>query len=116
MTTPSEFSSPVGERRASIRYACSWQAFCQSPEENWWRWARVRDVSSNGVLVLTNFPFENGSLLDLDLEVCGFILPVQVTHVTAQPDGYWLIGCKFADGLRVAESDLQTLLQKPGGR
>lgn len=75
----------------------------------------MQDVSSHGVLVITNYPFENGSLLDLDLEVCGFILPVRVAHVTPQPDGYWLVGCTFADGLRVAEKDLQTLLKKQEG-
>ncbi len=104
------------ERRASLRYACSWQAFCQSPEKNWWRWARVQDVSSTGVQVLTNHPFENGSQLELDIEVCGFILPVQVAHVTPQPDGYWLLGCTFCDGLKVPDLDLQALLRRTAGR
>lgn len=112
MSTSSDSTPSAGERRAASRYPCSWQAFCQEPENNWWRWARVYDVSSAGVLVQTNYPFENGSELELDMEVCGFILPVRVTHVHTQPDGHWLLGCAFADGLRVPERDLKKILRR----
>jgi hypothetical protein len=112
VSVPSDSTPSTGERRESSRYACSWQAFCQAPENNWWRWARVFDVSSRGVLVQTNHPFENGGILDLDMEVCGFILPVRVAHVQPQPDGYWLLGCAFADGLRVPDGDLKRMLQR----
>jgi len=95
-----------------VRYACTWQAFCHRPDHSWWRWAQVHDVSGTGVLLRTNQPFEKGSLLDLEIEVCGFIIPVWVQHVKEEPDGYWLLGCEFADGLSVPEEDLQRVLRR----
>jgi len=71
---------------------------------------RVRDVSANGIGLLSTRRFERGTMLLLQIEEDGDSLPPliigRVMHVSAQADGHWLVGCALTRAF--AQSDVRT--------
>jgi hypothetical protein len=94
--------SPAADRRASPRYACNLDTFCQpgtgKVDDFWWR-ARVRDISLHGISLIVGKRFEPG--IGLLVELPGprrnlAALQVQVMHSTPYAEGRWVTGCRFA--------------------
>src|SRR5947209_9836578 len=97
---PVDLSTRQGERRASVRFPCRWDATCRQPSaagnEACVR-ARARDISTGGVSVIVPQWFGRGTLLWIDLhdgprERSRSVL-ARVMHATLQPDGTWFVGC-----------------------
>src|SRR5262245_28271755 len=87
----------TGERRASARFASIREASC-SPlaERHTVLSVLVRDVSANGIGLVSARRFERGTILLLQIrdesQACSPLLVGKVVHVTAQADGQWHIG------------------------
>jgi hypothetical protein len=77
--------------------------------------AVVRDISPQGIGLLTEQPFVAGAVLAVLLprrhtNVSG-VLTAQVRRATRLPDGTWLVGCSLSRPL--TEKELRTLLEVP---
>jgi hypothetical protein len=115
-TLPSaeEFSDPGIEidRRASVRYLCDREVFYSPLCTSERRWARIRNVSVNGIGLLVGAPIERGADLAIDMSTADpsmlLTLVARVVHATKQEEGNWHIGCRFLS--RPSEADLLTLL------
>jgi hypothetical protein len=100
------------ERRAAERFASVREASC-SPlsARNTAITVRVRDVSLNGIGLLSSRRFERCTLLLIEVQGEGESLPSllvgRVVHITAQATGDWLIGCELVRGL--SEEDVRAL-------
>src|SRR5262249_49129525 len=100
------------ERRAAARFASVREASC-SPlaERQTVLPVRVRDVSANGIGLVSRRRFERGTILLLQVKEEGDasspLLVGKVVHVTAQADGDWLVGCALIRAL--AHADLRAL-------
>jgi CheY-like chemotaxis protein len=105
------------ERRVSVRYQRDPETVCRlglaSGYES--RWARVRDVSATGVGLRLSGPLEPGRELTVEFTESHlslrWALQARVIHATAQGDGTWLVGCRFANPLTADE--LRCLLALP---
>ena len=95
------------ERFASVREASCSPLSARHPALT----VRVRDVSLNGIGLLSSRRFERGALLVMEVEGDDPSLPSllvgKVVHVTAQSTGDWLIGCALVRGL--TEDDVRIL-------
>jgi PilZ domain len=89
------------DRRAVGRYPCRRSPFVRvlaRPSFQMHR-AFLQDVSPQGLGLILDRSFDIGTLLAIQLRtvhagVSG-ILTARVIHVTAQPDGSWLLGCSL---------------------
>jgi hypothetical protein len=101
-------AAATSDRRAAERFATVREASCSpvTQRENVLT-VRVRDVSAHGVGLLAGRRFEKGTILLIQVLGENPALPPmlvgKVVHVTAQPTGDWLIGCRLARGLTKAE-------------
>jgi hypothetical protein len=102
------------ERRVSIRYAMERRAYCQSGSgrsDQFWLFAKVLDLSAEGIRLETDRGFAAGTLLHVELPSAdgadGETLPARVVHVT-EGTKRWLLGCSFPRHLSAEE--LQRLL------
>jgi hypothetical protein len=100
------------ERRAAVRHLSTWQSSCveeATPAE--WP-ARVKDISTTGIGLYTERPFEPGTRLGVELQspdkTLAYTLMTHVMHASLREDEGWLIGCEFAREL--SEHELQRLL------
>jgi hypothetical protein len=97
--------TPNEERRASVRYPASVQAFCRpladmaSPNYP----AQVRDLSTLGIGLAVVRPLEPGALLEVGLSVPGGevvkTVLARVVHCEAETGDSWLVGCAFVSEL-----------------
>ncbi len=105
---------PPHERRASVRYTVQRDSFCQpgtGRADQFWRFAKMLDLSATGIRLLIGRGFEAGTALVVELSSAdaSFACTVEarVVHATEAPGG-WLLGCTFATPLR--DEDLKALL------
>jgi hypothetical protein len=102
------------ERRKSVRYDCSQQAFCQPilserPEQHELSWlGEVLNVSAGGIGLSLSRRFQPGTVLFVELP-CKLngqvrVLPAQVVHITFLGKGSWQTGCRFLNGLSDEEA------------
>jgi len=100
------------DRRRAPRFAANRIATC-SPlaERETVLPVRVRDVSANGLGLLSSRRFERGTILLLQIQDDGDSNPPliigRVVHVSAQADGTWLVGCALTRAF--AQSDVRAL-------
>jgi len=112
LTPGARAPTDVLERRAAARFASVREASC-SPlaERQTVLPVRVRDVSANGIGLVSRRRFERGTILLLQVKEEGDasspLLIGKVVHVTAQADGDWLVGCALIRAL--AQADLRAL-------
>ncbi len=105
------------ERRVSVRYPLEEPVVCRlgSAREYESRWARIRDISASGVGLRLSAALEPGCELTVEFTETGSSLrrslPARVVHSTAQPDGTWLVGCRFHAPLN--DEELRRLLAGP---
>jgi hypothetical protein len=111
--SPSVFEEPApttaADRRAAVRYPCEVEATCQDPSDSdgeCWS-ARVRDISTSGIGLLSTRPFDPGTALRVEMqsedEAFGYTLMARVVHAVPQSGAEWLLGCAFARALSEAE-------------
>ena len=114
--------APGAERRAEVRYPCREDSACVLvvSQRHAARWARPRDVSTDGLSLSVAGPLEAGSLALVELSCGGspLTLLVEVVRAVPQPDGTWTVGCRY-DNLRgdlgLAErTQVQELLRRWG--
>ena len=116
--TRSEAAAVASNRRTAERFATVRDATC-SPltARHTAVTVRVRDVSANGIGLLSGRRFERGTILLINVLDESQNLPPQlvgkVVHVTAGARGDWLIGCTLARGL--SEEDVRALAEDGGG-
>jgi hypothetical protein len=98
----------TSDRRAAARFASIREASC-SPlaERHTVLPVRVKDVSANGIGLVSERRFERGTILLLQIrdesQACSPLLVGKVVHVTAQADGHWHIGCALTRALAHAD-------------
>lgn len=105
----------ASERRAATRFASIRTASC-SPlaERQTVLSVLVRDVSANGIGLLSARRFERGTILLLQVQDDGEALPPllvgKVVYETPQADGNWHIGCALTRA--VAQADMRALTEE----
>ncbi len=103
------------ERRRASRYEPDAEIACtiRDPRSNEQHTAAIRDVSASGIALLTDAPFEVGSLLTIELCHADRGLKrkflVEVRHADiCYPNDSWLHGCRFVKPL--TDEELQSWL------
>jgi hypothetical protein len=100
------------ERRAKVRCLCDRPVVCYDLSSQQRLWARVRDVSSEGISLLLRAPMAPGTKLVTEMKTVDpsvlLTLVAWVVHSTMQPDRTWIVGCRFLS--RPHEEDLRALL------
>jgi hypothetical protein len=100
------------ECRAEVRYLCDRQAICYELPAQQRLWARIRNISTEGVSLLLRAPIAAGTHLILELKTLDpaatLTLVAQAMHSTRQQDQTWIVGCKLLS--RPREDDLMALL------
>jgi hypothetical protein len=106
---PPSVGSVGAERRASPRFPCNLETFCQPGsgklDDFWWR-VRVRDISVQGLSLVVGKRFEPGIGLLVELPSVRksyAALQARVVHSTLQADGRYVTGCRFAWALSEEE-------------
>ncbi|HTU21268.1 MAG TPA: PilZ domain-containing protein [Gemmataceae bacterium] len=108
--------SPGRDCRIYERHACRVETSCHPPtvwggQDTHWQ-AHVRDVSQGGLALVLRRRFEKGTGLAVELPGAADEEPstvlVRVVRVSAQPDGFWLLGCAFISAL--SEDEVQALV------
>lgn len=113
-------ASVDADRRGAPRYLPTAPLSCHLTamiREGQWS-AEVRDISVEGVGLLTAKDFERGTILGVHLgnafgTYLRFIM-VQVMHSVAQTDGRFLLGGEFVG--RLEEDEMDILLSRRGGK
>jgi hypothetical protein len=106
--------SPASDRRLARRFSSVRSASC-SPlaERDTVLPVKVRDVSANGIGLLSTRRFERGTILLLQLEADSDSLPPllvgKVVHVSAVGNGDWLLGCSLTRAL--AQADVRSIAE-----
>src|SRR5262245_39683298 len=102
---------PGLERRAWVRYPCSFEASCHavaSAAGVLWS-AKVLDISAGGLRLVVSRRFEIGTVLRLEvhsgLQQAPWTFLARVIHARPQTGGDWALGCAFARELD--EEDLR---------
>lgn len=103
------------ERRTSPRYEPDAELVCsiRDPHSDRWHRAAIRDISTTGIALLTDVPFEVDCLLTIELVHSVRNLErnylIEIRHCDiCYPNDSWLHGCRFVRPLDDAE--LQLLL------
>jgi hypothetical protein len=102
------------ERRRFARHPCHQTSSCHAinPAENKNWQAIVYDISLSGLSLVTDYPFDEGEILVIQLEnpIEGFRprLFARVIRATEEAAGKWLIGCRLINLL--TDYELQVLL------
>ncbi|MGE3806863.1 MAG: PilZ domain-containing protein, partial [Gemmataceae bacterium] len=111
LATPPESFDNAENRRTHQRLSTDLEAVCETIGRLEMRWtARLRDVSRGGLQIVTERRFESGTILSIQVPGLGEYVPtllVRVMRVTAEEDGLWSLGCRFAREL--SERDVATL-------
>jgi hypothetical protein len=111
---PSRRGEGAEEQRTWPRFPCDVKAVCQAVAgpESGPQPARVLNLSRSGVGLMLPKRFDNGALLNVELEAAdrSFRRTVLacVVHVNTRPDGQQALGCNFIRAL--SEEDLRRLL------
>jgi hypothetical protein len=109
-----QFSEPGFEidRRAAVRYLCDQEAYYSPLWTSERRWARIRNISSNGISLLVSAAVDPGTDLAIDMKTVDpsvlLTLVARVVHVTKQEEGSWIVGCRILS--RPMEEELLALL------
>ena len=112
--TAEQFSDPdIGlERRAAVRYLCDREVFYFPLWTSERHWARIRNVSADGISLLVASPIDPGTDLAIDMKTVDpsilLTLVARVVHATKQEEDSWIIGCRFLT--RLSDEDLRVLL------
>jgi hypothetical protein len=117
--TAAKSAPPAAHRECRIyeRHACGLETSCQPPaawshKEQKWP-AQVRNISQGSLALVLRRRFEPGAGLALELPGPDPAEPstvlVLVVRVSAQGNGYWLLGCTFVSHL--SEEEVQALVQ-----
>ena len=105
---------PVVERRTRVRYPCTQETSCHFINASHYesQWARVREVSTEGIGLYLDRHIEPETLLLVELrtERGRFARGVlaRIVHADMQSDGSWLVGCAFVNQL--SDNEVQALL------
>jgi hypothetical protein len=87
------------EQRTAPRLPCDQMAACFLHPADELRWARVTDLSAEGVRLVMSGPMRPGVPLVVRLRGRGRPSVVTqhawVVHCTLGPDGSWTVGCRF---------------------
>jgi hypothetical protein len=110
---PAAAAVPGSERRAAVRYPCSFVSDCHPvPDGETLCAATVQELSLTGVGLVVDRFVEPETYLALDLqsedESLTYTLLLQVRHARLRGDGDWFLGCAFARAL--SEYELASLL------
>ncbi len=102
------------ERRTEPRYSCALEVSCQPITARgcdlWWL-AEVKDVSRNGVGMLSTRQFERGIFIAVQMmNMATRFMQTRVARVqhVAASNGKWFVGCQLQSPLD--EDDLRLLL------
>jgi hypothetical protein len=103
------------ERRAAVRHLCNLDTLFQPGEGRldlvWW-FARVRNISTEGIALLLGRRFEVGATLAIALQGqvqdVSRTIEARVVHASEVENGNWVVGCRFATPL--TEAELKALL------
>lgn len=111
----SAFGAPVGsERRQAARYPCWLNSACRPLGGPILERAEAiaSNLSTGGVRLLLQRPFEEGILLAVELRNVWSglerLVLVRVKHTAEESRGRWVVGCTFDRGL--SEEEVRTLL------
>jgi hypothetical protein len=100
------------ERRAVVRYLCDREVVYSRFSKRERLWARVRNVSINGIGLLLSAPIAPGTDLKIEMQTMDPGIPLtlvaRVVHATMQEEESWIVGCKFLT--RPTEEHLLALL------
>jgi hypothetical protein len=100
------------ERRAAVRYLCDQEVFYSPLWTSERRWARIRNISADGISLLVSAPIESGTDLAIDMKTVDpsalLTLVARVVHSTKQEEGSWIVGCRTLSSL--TEEELLALL------
>jgi serine/threonine protein kinase len=97
--------SPESERRSAVRYGSNVHGACRPlGGAKYSRWiARARDISANGICLVTNRRFHPQTVLVLELrgkeDAEPHFLLARVVRVESQAPRKWLIGCRLMSEL-----------------
>jgi hypothetical protein len=99
----------TGSRRATQRHPSRLRTPCHlrlATEEGKWL-AAIRNISADGIGLLTNRPFRPGMMLTLELPMAGKTLPIRmrVLHARPQRKDWWAVGGQLVRKLSKAELD-----------
>ena len=106
------------ERCVSLRFPTGEEHGCQlaaastpeQPETGWF--GKLRDLSVGGAALLLTRPFEQGSLLIMELSDPASGAPraffVRVVYAKMERKRHWLVGCEFVSAL--SEEELRALV------
>lgn len=103
------------ERRNAPRCDPDSELVCsiRDPHSNQWHSAAIRDISTTGIALLTDTPFETESLLTIELKhsernlVHKCLIEVRHSDI-CYPNDAWLHGCRFVHPLD--EDELRSML------
>lgn len=118
LSEPADLLPSDRECRVWERHACDFATNCQpvaarGPNELKWQ-ARVRDISVGGIGIVAVRRFERGTGLAIEIPATDAntidTLLVRVIHVSALPEGGWLLGCEFVSPL--SEDEVAKLAQR----
>jgi hypothetical protein len=104
----------VKERRASVRHLVQRDSFCQpgtGRSDQFWRFAKILDLSDTGVRLQMKRGFPVGAILAVELSSSdgNFARTVEAQVVrSTEESGGWHLGCTFVD--RLSAEDLAALL------
>lgn len=111
---PDQAGAP-GERRGQARHGCRIISLCQAGAgqvDDFWRRARINDVSAGGISLLLDCSFPIGTVLLIEPIFVPNELPAlptaRVVHCTSRANRGFLLGCEFASHL--SEAQLQALV------
>lgn len=107
------------DKRAWVRFPCNLATSYHSmAEEDGPLPAKVLDSSAGGLGLLVNRPFENGTILSIELPCTGGhssrTVLARVVHARGKQGSYWILGCAFTSQL--TEEDLRSLNALPDPR
>ena len=108
-------ASGAGERRVHARYTCALPSFCQPGRgrmDLFWRRVKVQNLSTHGIGLLLNLPYEPGTVLTVEMVNSNHTFSrqalVKVVYTQAHGRHEWLTGCTFLQQLQA--DDLPNLL------
>jgi hypothetical protein len=117
--TPTLHRTP--ERRSLDRYPCRSDGSCALivSHRHESRWAYPRDISTTGIGLSISGSCPIGALVLLEYAGGGhadLTLLAQVVHCSLQPDGSWIVGCRFnnirGDLMPAARQQIQMLMRQ----
>src|SRR5262249_32657237 len=89
----------LSERRAIVRCHRNHRALCSGVSTYERLWARVRDISVNGIGLIQSSGIEPGTVLTIEMRTktqgASQALLARAVHATKRTESSWLVGCEF---------------------